>query len=316
MPTSTRLLRAGALRRGSRGGKLQPAFTLVELLVTIAVLAVLISLLLPALSGARDLARAASCASNLRQLQLANDLYARDYRDFYAPGMAERLANLRRWHGTRTSPGEPFRPTGGSLTPYLSMAEPADTGSVRSCPGFTATMLSLASGGQGFEQACGGYGYNNAYIGTLLRRIAPGVRELEDDRSGSNAAAFSRPSLTIAFADCAFADGSPGSRGTGGLIEYSFAEPRFWTNATPSVANAGAQRADPSIHFRHGRPGHSVVSSPTAASRSANLAWLDGHAESRPRTFTWSSGFYEADPDQLAIGWPGESDDNSLFDDE
>src|SRR5699024_10457103 len=63
----------------------QSAFTLVELLVVISIIAVLIAILLPALAAAREAAGSVSCANNLRQMGLATMLFSQDYDNLLPP---------------------------------------------------------------------------------------------------------------------------------------------------------------------------------------------------------------------------------------
>jgi len=83
-------------------------FTLVELLVVIGIIAILISMLLPALNKAREVARTVMCLSNMRQVFIENRLYANDNRDRVPIGY---IYNDKRNGGTTWMAGGAGSPT-------------------------------------------------------------------------------------------------------------------------------------------------------------------------------------------------------------
>ncbi|MFQ6047967.1 MAG: prepilin-type N-terminal cleavage/methylation domain-containing protein [Phycisphaerae bacterium] len=273
------------------------AFSLVELLVVIGLISLLLAILLPALARARRQARQAVCASNLRQLAIANAGYTTENNDFLVPAASDIDAvggGRHRWHGVRDSnglnPADPhasrFDPLKGPLAAYLA------DGKVKQCPQFRPE--SLPHDPAPFELGTGGYGYNNRGVGS--RTYLPGLSFHQQVVLAMKSTQLRRPGQTVMFTDAALPRAQPHQH----LIEYSFAEAPLWVFDT----GHGPQPipglfADPSIHFRH--------------DHRTNTAWCDGHVSAETLSFTRPVNIYGGDNRRFEVGWFGPQD-NSLFD--
>jgi prepilin-type N-terminal cleavage/methylation domain-containing protein len=274
-------------------------FTLIEVLVVLAVIAVLVSVLLPALAAARRAGQGAGCQSNLRQLGIALEGYAGEWRGWYAPaapGIA--TSNRVRWFGSRASGSGAFSARGGPLSPFLGEdGSGAGVTGVRRC----GAMVSGEGGGSGggFEREAGGYGYNASYVGTR-RSLREGVLVAGPgaDQSGARQEMFAAPAETIGFADAALAVGGAGA-GAAGVIEYSFVEPDAWPESLGSSVGGGGAVPDPSMHFRHGLAA-SALGSGGGQSQSV---MLDGHVRAFRRGATATASIYGTNPSAAGLGW-------------
>lgn len=132
------------------------AFTLIELLVVIAIIAVLASLLLPALSRAKEKARTINCLSNQKQIALGYILYAGDNSDYLPLAAHEGDAAPCQWFF--------------EISPYIANRTASYTGlvakaNVVACP--SARLEKVFPTNTPAARAYGGYGQNYVYLGYL-----------------------------------------------------------------------------------------------------------------------------------------------------
>lgn len=152
------------------------AFTLIELLVVIAILSLLVSILLPSLQKAKDLARATICLTNLRSIGSGAAMYASEFDGYHPPAGAytksgapsswtELAGNIRGWDALlRIYLGEA---EGNNNTDPLAVLQcPFDNGEN---PGSTFEQLPhflsySMNDGQGMTGTVGGDSYNLGFL--------------------------------------------------------------------------------------------------------------------------------------------------------
>jgi prepilin-type processing-associated H-X9-DG protein/prepilin-type N-terminal cleavage/methylation domain-containing protein len=219
-------------------GRASPAFTLVELLVVIAVIAILAALLLPTLARSKGSAWRADCASNLRQLGFACQLYwddsgGRCFQWYYGATNNGQLY----WFGWLGNGAESQRPVDlstGVLFPYVGNSK------VRLCPSLNYALSQFKL--KADVPVCS-YGYN-----ATLSAGGPAA--------SLNISRVSRPTELALFADAAQVNDfqAPASRSNPMVEEWYYLD---------NPTNYASASFYPHGHFRH--------------AQKANVAFCDGH---------------------------------------
>lgn len=162
-----------------------PAFTLVELILVIGMVALLVGMLIPALAGAARASRATACLSNQRQIGVGAHMFAAEHRD-------------RLPRAGENSDRDDARPWASAIRPYVDPAMPADGASDR----FAGVSVFRDPGRARDTHAI-------HYLVNAFRVQRASIGSWEPAREWTSLAAIARPDAVV-YLNC-FGDDADGS---------------------------------------------------------------------------------------------------------